>query len=291
MGLFGKKNKDAEPETPWQPAVADDANWHLWAEKGFESARDSDLPHAVTYWLGAIDRYDEDTTKLLDKLRKDIFDTVIAKMQEGAVQGQLIPSHMIAEVDAEAVVKHGDKWRPLLSTEVFYHVKENLDSQPGPETVTYTFIAGAYSILGYLRFVSDIKEAAEKCGEVERLGKQASQLCYGFKGNRYEGTVKPKMGGTFCYIINTLFTNLAILLERKVATLSHEQIEAIKERRTNDRVDLLEHLSNALQLTMSAGTSGRLKQKKRVREVLNELNAYIDLLVGDAAPVETKEEA
>ena len=103
MGLFGRKNKEAEPETPWQPAVADDANWHLWAEKGFESARDSDLPHAVTYWLGAIDRYDEDTTKLLDKLRKDIFDTVIAKMQEGAVQGQLIPSHMIAEVDEPGI--------------------------------------------------------------------------------------------------------------------------------------------------------------------------------------------
>ena len=31
MGLFGKKNKEAEPETPWQPAVADDANWHHYA--------------------------------------------------------------------------------------------------------------------------------------------------------------------------------------------------------------------------------------------------------------------
>ena len=125
---------------------------------------------------------------------------------------------------------------------------------------------------------------------MERLGKQASQMCYAFKGNDYAGKVKPKMGGTFCYIINTLFTNLAILLERKVATLSKEQIEAIRERRASDRTDLLEHLSNALQMTMSAGTSGRLKQKKRVNMVLTELKAYIDELVGTVEP-EKQEEA
>ena len=290
-GLFGKKEKkEAEPAEAWKPAVADDANWHLWADKGFESARDNDLPHAVIYWVGAVDRYDEETTKLLDKLRRDILDIVVLKMKEGAIQGQLIPSQMVAEVDAEAVIKHGDKWRPLICTELFYHVKETLDAQPGPETVTYTYIAGAYSILGYLRFASDIKEAAEKCGEVERLGKQASQMCYAFKGNDYAGKVKPKMGGTFCYIINTLFTNLAILLERKVAALSNEQIEAIRERRASDRTDLLEHLSNALQMTMSAGTSGRLKQKKRVNMVLSELKAYIDDFVGTVEP-EKQEEA
>ena len=98
------------------------------------------------------------------------------------------------------------------------------------------------------------------------------------------------MGGTFCYIINTLFTNLAILLERKVAALSNEQIEAIRERRASDRTDLLEHLSNALQMTMSAGTSGRLKQKKRVNMVLTELKAYIDDFVGTVEP-EKQEEA
>ena len=75
-----------------------------------------------------------------------------------------------------------------------------------------------------------------------------------------------------------------------MSTLSKEQIEAIRERRASDRTDLLEHLSNALQMTMSAGTSGRLKQKKRVNMVLTELKAYIDDFVGTVEP-EKQEEA
>ena len=276
MGLF-KKELEAEGEhkiETVEPEIPADANWHYCVEKASESVAENDVIRAVKLWTEAVDRYSEDTPKLLTKLRGDIYDVLVRKMVEGALAGQLIPGQMVAEIDLKGVQKHEDVWRPLLCTDIFYFAKEQLDKQPGPAATTYLYVSGAYGIVGYLRYCSDLKEALDKCREAASLGMAAARQCKEYPRG-YAGHINPKIGSNFCLIITTYFKKLGDKLEMATADLSYEEIQRIKAYRTENRGDRMAHLYNSLQMLMNMGTTGRMKSKKRMAVVNQEMDAFI----------------
>lgn len=274
MKLFGRK-KEELPEPPAEFRIDENANWHVFSDRAFEKAREENIPAATVYWCDAIDRYDEDSSKYLLKLRRDIFDLVSSQMLDYAHKGKIVPTQMIAEVDAEAMIKHGDSWTTPLSEDLFYFAKENVSECEGPESASMLFIAGAYSIVGYLRFSSDPVESAEKCREVSRLGTLTADQCASYGRMTYKGGLKPKQGRGFCLTVVAFFDTVADALEKAVSELSGDELEKIKNHRELDRFDRLEHLAAALQIVLGSSVDGHLPKRKKGDAIERELSLYI----------------
>lgn len=274
MGLFRRKKQDV-PELPAEPRIDENANWHVYSDRAFEKAREENIPAAVRLWCDAVDRFDDDTPKYLLKLRNDIFDLISAQMLDYAVRGKIVPTQMVAELDAEASIKHGDIWTAPLCVDLFYYVKENVSACEGPESASMLFIAGAYSVVGYLRFSSDLLESAEKCREVSRLGTLTADQCSSYGWMTYKGGLKPKQGRGFCLTIVAFFDRVADTLEKAASELSEEQLERIRTSRRLDRFDRLEHLAAALQIVLGSSVDGHLPKRKKGDALDRELSLYI----------------
>ncbi len=274
MSLFRKKLQEV-PELPAEPQINEDANWHVFCERAFEKARAEDIPSAVQLWCEAVDRFDDDSPKYLLKLREDIFNIVSFQMLEYAKKGKIVPTQLVAEVDAEALIKHGDVWTAPLCEGLFYFAKENISDCEGPESTAMLFIAGAYSIIGYLRFSSDPVESADKCREVSKLGVQAADQCSGYSRMTYQGGLKPKQARGFCLTVVAFFDKVAESLENGVSELSEEQLEQIRTHRKIDRSDRLEHLAAALQIVLGSSVEGHLPKRKKGDALENELSLYL----------------
>lgn len=273
MGLFRKK-KEAPAPLP-EPQIDDDANWRIFSDRAFGKARDGNLPAAVQLWCEAVDRYDEGTGKYLQKLHDDIFALVSVQMLEEARAGRILPVQTVAEIDSEAFIKHGDRWPSPLCDELFYFAKENAGECTGPESASMLFIAGAYSIVGYLRFSSDIRESADKCREVSRLGNLTAEQCRSYKRSSYRGNLKPKQAQEFCLTIVSFFDRVAEYLDGAASKLTDEQLAAVRELRQQDRIDRLDHLANALQIVLGASVEGHLPKRKKATALDRELAAYV----------------
>ena len=277
MGLFRRKKQEA-PEPLPEPQIDENANWHVYADKAFEKAEEQNLVEAVKLWCEAVDRFDEDTPKYLLKLRNDIYDFVSKQMLDIAIKGRILPTQLIAEVDAEAQIKHGEVWKPLCE-DLFYYAKENVPECEGPESSSMFFIAGAYSIVGYLRFSSDPVESAEKCREVSRLGTLTADQCVSYGRVGYKGGLKPKMGRRFCFEIVEFFDRVAEALEEASSKLSEEELEQVRTNRKLDRADRLQHLAAALQIVLGSSVDGHLPKRKKGDALERELSLYISEFV------------
>lgn len=273
MGLFRRK-KD-EPTAPKEPTIDENANWRVFSEHAFSKARDDNLPAAVQLWCEAVDRYDEDTGKYLSKLRDDIFDIVSSQMLDYAGKGRVVPTQMVAEIDSEASIKHGDLWPDPLCDDLFYFAKENVGNCEGPEMAAMLFIEGAYSIVGYLRFSSDIRASADKCREVSRLGNLTAEQCASYKRSSYKGNLKPKQAKEFCLSIVAFFDKVAECLDEASSKLTDVQVQEIKVLRQQDRFDRLEHLANALQIVLGTSVDGHLPKRKKATALDSELASYV----------------
>ena len=273
MGLFRRKKKE-EPEPPAEPQIDENANWHVYADRGFEKARDQNLLEGVKMWCEAVDRFDDDTPKYLLKLHDDIFDLVSKQMLDTALLEKILPTQLVSEVDAEARIKHGEIWNPICD-EIFYYAKENVSTCEGPGSAAMLFIAGAYSIIGYLRFSSDPVDSAEKCREVSKLGNLTADQCLSYGRIGYKGALKPKTARRFCLEIVSFFDRVAEALEEATSKLSEEELEQIRTNRNLDRVDRMEHLATALRIVLGASVEGRLPKRKKGDALGNELSLYI----------------
>ena len=275
MSLF--KKKEAAPEAPPETPLPDDAGWRRWSERGFEKLDGGNLAAAVEHWVQAIDRFD-DEPRFFVKFRKQILDKVISGMCTYAKQGRIIPTHLLAELDAEIYLKHRELSSDRFVDDIFYYVKENMSSAEGPEEAVMYFFNAAYAIAGYLRFSTDLRVSAERCDEVLRLADYCLAQCNSY-GRHYRGGLKPKYVAPSLRGVTETFRYLMDKLNEAADSMSEEELASLREYRESHMDDRLDPLSFALQNGINTVGMGKKPRGKAMAALEADIDKYMQMFL------------
>lgn len=279
MGLFRKKKTEV-PEGPKEEPLPDDAGWRRWAERGFQHLADNDMYGAVSYWTQTIDRF-SDEPRFYTKFHNDVVDKIAESMMQHVAIGKIIPTHIIAELDVEAYLKQHDIRGSLFCDDVFYYVKEHVTEAAGPTETVMMFLCGAYAMAGYLRFSPDLRESAERCEEVVRLGNYCSEHCMSFKRGTYKSHLKPKVVNEFIESTRDFYGDVGRKLTEAADAMTEEELLSLIEYRREHFTDRLAPFSSALQASIeSVRMSYRSRQKtvKNIDELIDDfVKMFIDM--------------
>lgn len=281
MVLFRKK-KTEQPEAPKEEPLPDDAGWRRWAERGFQHLADNDMYGAVSYWTQAIDRFSEEP-RFYTKFHNDVVDKIAESMMQHVAIGKIIPTHIIAELDVEAYLKQREIRGSLFSDDIFYYVKEHVSETASPTEVVMMFLCGAYAMAGYLRFSPDLRESAERCDEVVRLGNYCSEKCLSFKRGQYKGHLKPKVINEFIESTRDFYGEVGKKLTEAADAMTEEELSALAGYRREHFTDRLAPFSSALQASIESVRMSYRSKNRSVKGIDGDIDEFVRMFLDTAA--------
>ncbi len=275
MGLF--KKKDAAPAAPPETPLPDDAGWRRWSERGFEKFDAGFMGAAVEHWAQAIDRFDGEP-RHYQKFHQQMLDRILPELTRRAKLGQILPTHMLSEVDVELYLKHRELQESMLVDDVFYFVKETMSTAEGPDEAVMYFYDAAYAIAGYLRYSTDLRVSADRCDEVLRLGNYCLAQCKAYK-HQYKGGLKPKYAPRTLQGALEFYEMLKKELTDAADSMSEEELASLREYRSLHMDDRLDPLASALQNAINSVGMGPRPRGKAMKGLKEDIDTYMKMFL------------